>query len=186
MKLITFLLIILLGLAGVLYDLKTVPTSSNIAPQIVDVKNLQKSPNIEFTTLDGKADALEGLKEPLILLNFWASWCVPCLEELPAMLKLVDEFEGKIALLAVSIDERESDIRKFHNRLQKVIKTPVKGDNIYWVWDKDKQISLKSFNTIRVPETIIIDKERRMVKKVIGYLDWESEEVKEMLRYYAL
>lgn len=132
--------------------------------------------------LDGSTVALRELPEPVILLNFWASWCAPCLEEFPAMLALVEEYEGELALLAVSVDGTQQEAERFLAKLATLSKAEVKGPGRYWAWDAGKVLSLRHFNTLRVPETIIFDKQRQMVKKVVGATDWQGEAMRQFLQ----
>jgi len=182
-KILSFLLLIIFCISLAFYDFFSLP--SNLSKQTHNIKTyktLIKTPEIgTLTTIDNKKILLEELQEELILVNFWASWCAPCIEELPSMLNLIKKHKGKIALLTISTDDKIEDIRKFRNKL-KITGTE---QNIYWVWDEGKNISLNIFNTLKVPETIIITKkpdsfsdtgkkELFIVKKVIGSMDWSQ------------
>ena len=134
-------------------------------------------PEVKFQTLSGKSLELNKLPGEVILLNFWASWCAPCLAEFPSMLALVKQSKGKVKLVAISIDKLEADARKF---LSKIHYTESKYPNSYFAWDKDKEISKKQFSTIKIPETFII-KDGKIVKKIIGGITWNEDVIKPYL-----
>lgn len=142
-------------------------------------ESLTSSPLPKFETdsiYKGKISLIE-IKNEVILLNFWASWCQSCVAEFSSMLKIVKEYNGKVALVAISINEKKKDIDIFLKKLEKTSGVKVDDPDIYWVWDKNKKISAGIFNTFKVPETIIIDKNKMMVKKVVGFLDWKDSKV---------
>ena len=120
------------------------------------------------------------IKEDIILLNFWASWCLPCRVELPAMLKLVENSAGKIALFTISIDKSAQDATEFLNKI--AVKDLQNIKHSYWGWDPQQKISLKTFNSKKIPETIIINKQRLMVKKVIGVIEWQNLEIDQFIK----
>jgi len=70
-------------------------------------------PQVTFTELDGKTFTFEDLKGEVVLLNFWVIWCPSCATKFPAMLQLVEEYKGKIILVALSNDETKEDIDRF-------------------------------------------------------------------------
>ena len=136
-------------------------------------------PNIIIQSLDNKEINSKNIREEVILLNFWASWCMPCRKELPDMLELLEKFSGKVALFTISIDKDKNDSLEF---LKKIINKDITNINhTYWGWDKDQDISLKIFNTNKVPETIIINDKRFMVKKIVGVIDWQDPKIEELL-----
>lgn len=183
-KMLTFIAILILAIGAISYDLfdkPEVPASIENS-NIVSMEQQLPTPDFTVQTLDGTSFSLQDIKEEVILLNFWASWCTPCIEELPDMLELVRKFDGRVALLAMSIDQKQESITKFLGLLEKAIGTSPIVPHVYWVWDQNMQVSQKQFNTTRVPETIIIDAQRNMVKKVVGVTDWKGEEIEKMLR----
>jgi thiol-disulfide isomerase/thioredoxin len=130
-------------------------------------------PDFGFTTDRGMAYDIHALPERGIILHFWASWCAPCAQEMPALLAKVRQANGTLALVAVSIDDNQAQMQQFLHQ------TALKPEpHIYWVWDRTKDISLRRFNTIRVPETILIDRGRMMTEKIVGDPGWDSAAVR--------
>ena len=117
---------------------------------------------------DGGPVSLEGLRGRVVLINFWATWCKPCEDEMPAMERLYrvlrdDGFE----LVAVSVDaEKDLDVvRQFRERM--AISFPI-------ALDPDKKIS-ELYQTMGFPESLLIDRNGRVVERYVGPRDWDHE-----------
>ena len=170
-KLLTVLAVVVICGAAVSYDRWSAP-SEMPAPDPVSSPPAHDLPSISFTTLDGKSHDLRSLPEKGIILHFWASWCAPCALEFPPLLKKIDGAHGDLALVAVSIDDSRQNMDKFLARLQKQQGAAMNSPHVYWVWDAKKDISLKQFDTIRAPESVLIDADRHMVDKIAGDPGW--------------
>ena len=136
----------------------------------------EKSPAPEFTVTsleNGAPLKLSELKGKVVLLNFWATWCPPCREEMPSMMKLNSAMAGKpFQMVAVSIDEGgKQDVESFFKS---------SGFNLPTYFDTTGGAS-KAYGITGVPESFIIDKNGLLVKKVIGGLEWDSAEVQAFL-----
>jgi len=128
------------------------------------------APDVSVVSLaDGKTLKLSDLKGKVVLLNFWATWCPPCREEIPSMMKLNSQMSGKpFQMVAISIDEGgKPAIESFFKQSGLSLPTYIdaSGD------------STKSYGITGVPESFIIDKQGILVKKVIGGMSWDSPEV---------
>jgi len=125
----------------------------------------------DFTLKDlqGKDVRLADLTGKVVLLNFWATWCPPCREEIPSMVKLNTAMAGKsFQMLCVSIDDGgKADVDDFLAR-QKV--------SLPALLDPTSAVA-KQYGITGVPESFVIDKTGKIVKKVVGGLDWNSPEV---------
>lgn len=131
----------------------------------------EKSPAPEITvvSLDNRQLTLGSLKGKVVLLNFWATWCPPCREEMPSMMKLNTFMAGKpFEMVCVSIDEGG----------KKAVETYFKnsGYSVPAYLDATGQ-SARAYGITGVPETFVIDRNGIIVKKVIGGLDWSSPEM---------
>lgn len=128
------------------------------------------APEISVVSLaNGNTLKLSDLKGKVVLLNFWATWCPPCREEIPSMMKLNSLMTGKsFQMVAVSIDEGgKSDVDSFLKKSGFLI--PAYMD--------ESGASAKAYGVTGVPESFIIDKQGVIVKKIIGGLAWDSPEV---------
>lgn len=127
------------------------------------------APDFTLNDLSGQPAQLSSLKGKVVLLNFWATWCPPCREEIPSMVKLNQAMQGKpFQMLAVSIDEGGKDaVEKFYKQA---------GVSLPTLLDTDGKVS-RLYGTTGVPETFVIDSKGVILKKIIGPLDWSSKEV---------
>ena len=133
-------------------------------------KEKAPAPDISVVSLaNGNTLKLSDLKGKVVLLNFWATWCPPCREEIPSMMKLNSLMAGKpFQMVAVSIDEGgKSEIVSFFNKSGFLIPAYI----------DESGAAAKSYGVTGVPESFIIDKQGVIVKKIIGGLAWDSPEV---------
>ena len=100
-----------------------------------------------------------------MIINFWASWCDPCVEEFPSFLKLLDHFKGRIKILAISADNNKEDIETFIKAFNG------NSENLIVMWDKEQKVA-KSFGTRILPESYIIGLNNKFVRKVTGIDNW--------------
>jgi thiol-disulfide isomerase/thioredoxin len=142
----------------------------------ISVLKADKAPDFSFVTLKNQPGRLSDFRGKVVLLNFWASWCAPCVIEFPKLEELAKNYPDHLAVLAISADTDRAEIEKFLHRIKYE-----KRKNMLIVHDKDKRISQDLFQTIKFPETIIIDPAGRMVRKVVGDTDWTGEEMKAYL-----
>lgn len=126
------------------------------------------APDFTVKDLDGKDTTLSSLKGSVVMVNFWATWCPPCKEEIPSMIKLNKAMSGKaFRMLAISIDEGGKDA------VQKYFKG---SRDLPAYLDTDTKIS-QLYGTTGVPETLIVDKQGIIQKKIVGGMDWSAPEV---------
>lgn len=100
-----------------------------------------------------------------IILNFWASWCPPCVKEFPLLISKVLENPGEVALVAISIDQSRGDMERFLENFPLAQEHP---DLIKVVWDPKSFIAQDKFNVIFMPETFIISRKGKIVSKIRG------------------
>jgi peroxiredoxin len=128
-----------------------------------------RAPDFTLPGLDNTMVSLSDYRGKVVLLNIWATWCPPCVEEMPSMEKLHIEMQDKdFAILAVSIDASGSAaVRPFmeNHKLSFTTLTDPKG------------IIQNLYQTTGVPESFIIDKNGMIVEKVIGPRDWASPDI---------
>ncbi|UCG07095.1 MAG: TlpA family protein disulfide reductase [Desulfobacterales bacterium] len=131
------------------------------------------APNFEFPGLDGKIVSLSDYRAKVVLVNIWATWCPPCIEEMPSMQKLYNELSGEnFEILAVSIDALGI----------KAVAPFMKAYNLTFPALIDREGTIQNlYKTTGVPESFIIDREGILIKRIIGPLDWASPEA---LRYF--
>jgi len=90
-----------------------------VIPNLEPMKDNSVTPDFSLVNPDGKKISLKNLRGKIVFLNFWASWCVPCREEMPAMEKLYQEFKDKnFTILAVAVKDRKQDAINFVKELK--------------------------------------------------------------------
>lgn len=141
----------------------------------------QHAPDFTFKTLDGKAHALKDFAGKPVILNFWASWCAPCVIEFPAMLQLAQKTDSVFIFL--SQDENDAEISRFIKRYGKDL--PL--GNVYIARDENKETAQKLYQTFKLPETYIIDNGTNIAEKIIGAdIDWAGEEMRQKVKTLSL
>lgn len=127
-------------------------------------------PEIAGASLSGDPVSLQALTGKVVIVNFWASWCAPCLEEFPSMIKLVKEFKGDVVLLAVSQDSNREDIDAFLRSFP-----DGQDPSIHVVWDESRDIG-KAYEVDRLPESFLAGVDGKLVTKIVGTINWYSDE----------
>lgn len=151
---------------------------ADIENQVDEFAEGTEVPDVNLTLLDGSQKKLSELRGKVVLLNFWASWCPPCIAELPDLIELADSYPQEIELVLLSNDVQKRDIDKFTDRMEESIQERIDLPNVTMAWDKGGKITRETFQTFQLPETIIIDKDGMMVRKIVGVIDWDSDDIK--------
>ncbi|MBN6885614.1 peroxiredoxin [Cytobacillus horneckiae] len=128
----------------------------------LSVQEGSPAPDFELTTLDGDTVKLSDYKGKKVILNFWASWCPPCVAEMPHMQQFYeDNKENDIEIVAVnltSLDKGMSEIKKFVDENNLSFTIPL---------DKDGTIGIQ-YETFSIPTSYIIDSNGIIIKKIVG------------------
>ena len=123
----------------------------------------QPVPEVTLPDLEGKTVSLADFRGEVVLLNFWATWCPPCVDEMPSLQKLQKALGEKgLNILAISVDENREDIERFRDEFQ--LDLPI-------LLDSGAKVA-HSFATFKFPETYIVGRDGTLVGKVIGPKDW--------------
>ncbi len=130
------------------------------------------SPAPDFTVASPERTvSLHDLRGKVVVLNFWATWCPPCVEEMPSLVALQGKMKDRITVLAVSVDVDDAAYRRF-----------VKAHNVDVLTVRDdKQKSNALYGTFKFPETYVIDKNGVMRRKFIGAVNWNEPEIAQYL-----
>jgi peroxiredoxin len=167
---------ILLACVGVLLMFLSIQLYAHENPwEGLGVIRLSGYSPLDFTlpTLDGDSIALSDFKGKVVLINFWATWCGPCREEMPSLERLYRHFKyEKFALLAVDVMEPPEKVKKFARRYN--LSFPI-------LLDRRGEISAK-YAANAIPTTFIIDKEGKVVGKAIGPRKWDGDHAKDLIR----
>ena len=127
----------------------------------------------DFTVQDSdRKVALSDFRGKVLVLNYWATWCAPCVEEIPSLVKMQQRMKDKnVVVLAVSVDVDDAAYHRFLKDHQVDFLT---------VRDPDQKAN-NLYGTFKFPETYIIDRNGIVRRKFIGPVDWNEPEVVDFL-----
>lgn len=184
MRLIVFLLAALLSTAGC--DRQKAPGSqaggaANAAAPVPAATGLDRShrgqslPDVTIKNPDGGDTRLAAMHGVPVLINLWATWCAPCVKELPTLDRLAasHRIDGQLGVVTVSQDiGPQNSVRAFLANL--------KVQDIGAFHDPDMALS-QAFNAQILPTTVLFDREGREVWRYVGDMDWTGAEAKALL-----
>jgi len=123
------------------------------------------APGFQLRSLDGNTIGLEQLAGRMVVLNFWATWCGPCKEEMPSLQRLQERVGAdRLAIVAITTDLQPAAISQF---MQQV------GATFPTLLDEDQEVS-RAFMVRGLPTTILIDREGRQLARAVGPRAWDS------------
>jgi cytochrome c biogenesis protein CcmG, thiol:disulfide interchange protein DsbE len=124
-------------------------------------------PAPDFTVVDGSRSVqLSSYRGKVVVLNFWATWCAPCIEEIPSLNELQRQMP-QLVVLGVSVDQDEAAYRQFLNE-HKINFTTIRDA---------QQHSNALYGTFVFPDTYVIDRKGEIRRKFINAQDWTSPEI---------
>jgi peroxiredoxin len=131
------------------------------------------NPAKEFSVQDSdRKVSLDQFRGQIVVLNFWATWCPPCLEELPSLMTMQDRMRGRgVVVVGVSIDVDQDAYHRFLKQ---------QGINFLTVRDPQQKVA-GLYGTTGWPETYIIDRQGVLRRKFVGAVDWNEPEVVQFL-----
>jgi cytochrome c-type biogenesis protein len=147
---------------------KKAPISSGHAPAAPPSTNLGPAPDVEFQTLAGKTFRLSELRGNVVLLNFWATYCIPCREEIPALNSLQRDLGSKgLKVLGANLIDDVDSVNAYQKSVHQFEYEVLLGS----------EAAKSSLAQAQLPTTFIIDREGRIRLKIIGARDrqgWEA------------
>ena len=121
------------------------------------------APDFKIVAENGKTYTRSDFGGKLLVLNFWASWCPPCIEETPSLNEFAKQYASQgVVVLGVSIDKNEKLYHNFLNRWHVAFET---------ARDPESDISA-SYGTFLIPESYLIDRNGKVVEKFVNSTDW--------------
>ena len=153
--------------SGVLFCLVLLLASCNTGSHPPRIGN--EAP--DFTITDAQQTvSLDQLRGKPVVLNFWATWCPPCVEEMPSLVQLHKELGDKVTILAVSEDADDAAFRQF-----------IHDHGVDLLAVRDTQHKNELYGTFKFPETFIIDRNGKIVRKFIGATNWTAPDILDYL-----
>jgi len=153
------------------------PSPENPQPKANQFKSQEgyMAPRFSLRNLKGNMEGLDDHLGKVIVVNFWATWCVPCVKEMPSFENLYRRYRSQgLTLLAVSLDKGDSTkVQEFADKHK--LSFPILLDT--------KGVAEKLYPSFSIPFTYVIDKEGRVVARVDGAKNWESSETFEAVEH---
>ena len=134
-----------------------------------------RAPDFSLRNLKGNYQSLDSFSGQVVVLNFWATWCVPCRVEMPSFEKLYRRYRSEgVTVLAVTLDKNsEQNIKSFVEEYE--LSFPV-------LLDEEGKVE-RLYPSMTIPFTYVIDRDGRIVARVDGAKNWESNETFEAIEY---
>ena len=126
-----------------------------------------KQPGITLQDLDHRVHTLADYRGKVVLVNFWASWCIPCVTEMPGMQRLADTLKDQpFEILAVNVSDAENRIHEFIKQmdLHLIVLMDLEGK------------TFKAWQGKVLPASFLLDRSGRIRYQAIGPLEWDSDE----------
>jgi len=138
------------------------------APKLHPFKGQKTPPDLVLNNLQNQMSTLNDLKGSVVLVNFWATWCGPCVEEIPSLSRLVDSMEGKpFKVVAVNIGESVEDIKTF------VKSIPVNFD----IYQDTDGVAVRDWKVYAYPSNFLLDKNGQIQYAYRGALKWDAPSI---------
>ncbi len=138
----------------------------------------KQAPTVNTTTTDavfldanGTKVSLSSLQGKVVFVNFWATWCPPCIKEMPSIQTLKNKMKGKdVVFLLVDIDGKYDKAKAFMDKrnLDLPVYTPAQSISSTYLGSS-------------IPTTVIFDKKGNMIQRIVGSVDFASEEVEKFM-----
>ncbi|MDH4164500.1 MAG: TlpA family protein disulfide reductase [Nitrospirota bacterium] len=157
-KIVLTTLFVLLVIVALLYGISRPGKRSAV------IKEGDRAPEFSLASLDGATRSLSAYRGKIVLVHFWATWCPPCVDEIPVLEQLYRSLFGQeVEILAVSVDEGGAEAVGPFTRKNK-LSFPV-------LLNPDRSVATR-YGTLKFPETYVLDREGIVRLKAIGPKDW--------------
>lgn len=131
------------------------------------------APSFTVTADNGKLVSTSNFGGKLLVLNFWATWCPPCIEEMPALSRFASQMSNSgVVVLGISVDKDEKAYKELLSRAQPSFLT---------VRDPEQKINTE-YGTLKYPETYVIDTSGKVLRKFIGPEPWDDPRMVQDIR----
>jgi peroxiredoxin len=129
----------------------------------------EKAADFSLKDLRGETVSSSSLRGKVVLLNFWATWCPPCVSEMPSLDKLYQELRARgFEVVAVSLDRSADDVKEYVGK--KGFKFPV-------LMDEGNKVS-RRYKVFSTPTSFLIDRKGNIVERFYGEYDWQDRDIK--------
>jgi cytochrome c biogenesis protein CcmG/thiol:disulfide interchange protein DsbE len=172
------IVVILVVVVGALMAIKaSVQKEAHLNAQPVELIEGAQIPDIEMNRLDGSKVNLSELPHKVMMINFWATWCEACIEEMPSIVALRAKYKAQgFEVLGVNVDENPAQVAPAMAKKM--------GMEFPLFTDKSNALA-EMFDVHAIPLTVIINKDRKILYTESGGRDWNSEEIQQMMAQWV-
>jgi len=151
----------------------SVKKERELPERVQKIQRMQKGDfQFSFQNMEEKTLFLDEYQGQVVLVHLWATWCPPCVEEIPELIELAKNFQKNFVIIAVS-EESKEDIENFFSKFEKLSSN--------FVLSRSLQVQ-DVFSPQALPESYLLDQEGRLLKKAIGIQSWMSEDWKDQIQ----
>ena len=173
----------LLTLKFILVFIYLISSSSSYAIQELNIKNLvihknpKKLEKINFKNINNETINLNSFENSLIIINFWATWCAPCIEEMPSLNRLkTNPIFNNLEIIPINVGKDNIvKTKDFYKKLK------IEDLKIYF--DKDVELA-KKFLLRGLPTTVFVNKQGEEFARVIGFVNFDDKDIIKWLKKY--
>jgi peroxiredoxin len=134
-----------------------------------------KAPDFNAKDMDGKTIHLSDLKGKVVLIDFWASWCVPCKKSMPHLIELYNAYKDtSFTAIGVNVDTEKDKVKQFEEEINDNIPFPV-------IFDKDSEIP-PLYEVEGMPTTVVVNKQGIIKYKEVGYTNELKEKLDKIIK----
>jgi thiol-disulfide isomerase/thioredoxin len=136
------------------------------------VEPRQAAPELGLEDIDGRRHRLSDYRGQVLVVNFWATWCTPCREELPAMTRAAAELEPLgVRFITVAMGQTAAEVRQFLEFQQFPLAKLV---------DPDARVA-ENWRVQGLPTSYVVDPQGRLTLRIVGSYDWDASEIKQRI-----
>jgi thiol-disulfide isomerase/thioredoxin len=134
------------------------------------------APGFVLTDLKSDTHKLTDYRGKVLIVSFWATWCTPCIKELPSLARTADLLHGDdVRVVAINVGESSKDIKRF------LARSP---SDLVFLLDEQSKVST-AWDVRALPTAYVVDKQGRIAMRVIGGLEWDTDAMLRDLRNLA-
>ena len=145
--------------------------------RLVALQSPPAIPSLSFTGPNAEPVNLKAMRGQPMIVNIWATWCAPCIAELPSLNQLSRDYAGRIKVVAISVDRDAGEAQGFLDKIGATA-LPLYHDNSFAVASKD------GLAANGIPLTVMYNAGGREIARVQGEADWQSPEAERFLEYF--
>ncbi|KAA6184811.1 TlpA family protein disulfide reductase [Thiohalocapsa marina] len=163
------------GLAAMFWSLLWTGPAAAAEP-LQPVDGTPVAAGFELIATDGETYRLQDLRGKTLIVNFWATWCPPCLAEMPSLQRAWEQVrDEEILVLAINVGEDQAAIERFTERMPLTFPLPMDPDSG----------TVQAWPVRGLPTTFVVDPDGRLIYRAEGERDWDAPELLQQVRAIA-